>query len=93
MAPPREAVAIAELVCYVPLTFISLYVAFRHVFAKQFGWIFLNIFCALRIAGAGLEIASARNSKVLVNAKWAAIVGAIGLSPLLLAGFGMFKTM
>lgn len=93
MAPPQEAVAIAELVCYIPLTSISLYVAFRHVFAKQFGWIYLHIFCALRIAGAGLEIASVRASNNMVNAKWAAIVGTIGLSPLLLAGFGMFKTL
>lgn len=93
MTSPKEAVAIAELVVYVPLAFITLFIAYRHKFVKQLGWIYLNIFCAIRIAGAALEIASVKNPKSVSNARWAAILGSIALSPLLLTGFELLKTL
>lgn len=93
MASPREAVAIFELITYIPLTFVTFFIAFRHGFAKQLGWIYLAIFCVLRIAGAALEIVSDKNPNSLGDAKWAAIIGAIGLGPLLLSGFELLRSL
>jgi len=91
MISTRESVGIAELVLFIPFAFITPFIVYRHGFYKQLGWLFLAIFSALRVATGGLIIASAKNPDNVNDAVWAGILGAIGLSPLLLATMGLLS--
>lgn len=56
-----EHVAIAELVVYIPTGLLAVWVVFRHGAHKQLGWIYLAIFCTIRIVGSAMEIQSVNN--------------------------------
>ncbi|KAG8532313.1 uncharacterized protein KY384_003954 [Bacidia gigantensis] len=85
----REAVAIAELVIYIPLLILATYVNIRQGFSRQLGYLYLMIFCILRLGGAALTIVAVNNPTSKTDAAWASVLGSIGLSPLLLAEMGM----
>ncbi|KAL4926624.1 uncharacterized protein BDV17DRAFT_293417 [Aspergillus undulatus] len=87
----ESGVAIAELIVYIPTALANIFILFRHGIHKQLGWIFLSIFCALRIAGAILQILSDKNPGDMALLEWAVILKSIGLSPLLLASLGFLK--
>ena len=93
MISTREAIGIAEIVIFVPLHLIAVYLSFRHSVYKQLAWLFLALLCALRIASGGLAIAVTRNPENITAAVWAVILGSIGLNPLLLATMGLLKTV
>ncbi|KAJ0417844.1 hypothetical protein BJY00DRAFT_195772 [Aspergillus carlsbadensis] len=86
-----EHVAIAELVVYIPTSLLTIFVVLRHGFHKQLGWIYLSIFCGIRVAGAILQILSHNNPSNTDELEWAVILQAVGLSPLLLASLGLLK--
>ncbi|KAL4779040.1 hypothetical protein BJX76DRAFT_365650 [Aspergillus varians] len=86
-----EHVAIAELVIYIPIALVTIFVVFRHGFHKQLGWIYLLIFCVVRVAGAILQILSHKNPDDSKEKEWAAILSSVGLSPLILASLGFLK--
>lgn len=82
--------AIAELVFYVPAVALALWVAFRHGFSKQAGWIFLAILALVRIIGPSMLLAyEHKPSKSLLIG--AIVLDNIGISPLLLAMLGILK--
>jgi hypothetical protein len=85
----RDGVSILKLITYSPYLFASLYVCWRHGFMKNSGWIFLSIFCALRIVGASAQLATISNTTS--TTPFAAVTDAIGLSPLLLASLGLIS--
>ena len=87
----REAIAVAELVVYIPAFAIALFVCFRQGFTRQLGFLYLVIFSAIRTAGAVVEILSQQNPTNTSDAEWAGILSSIGLSPLLLASIGLLK--
>ena len=60
-----NALSIAELVIYAPLTVIACAVSIRHGFHPLKGWIFLFIFCALHIVGAALNLATISSPMVI----------------------------
>ncbi|CZR55858.1 uncharacterized protein PAC_05746 [Phialocephala subalpina] len=91
MVSTQEAIAIAEICVYIPTFVLTLVVVFRHGFKKQFGWIYLAIFCIVRLAGAGFKIAQTHNPDNKTDIEWAAILQSVGLSPLLLASLGLLK--
>lgn len=91
MVNTSETIAYAEIVAYVPLCVLTVYVSFRHGFHKQLGWVFLALFCAVRTAAAAIEILSVHNPTSGGDAEWAGILGSVGLSPLLLAAAGLLK--
>lgn len=91
MVAPREALAIAELAVYIPLSLLDLVVVFRLGLHRQLGWIYLLAFCGVRIAGAIFEILYANNPNSSTDAEWSGILQSIGLSPLILASFGLLK--
>ena len=91
MLPEKENIAIAELVVYIPFLLAALFVAFKHGLKRGVGFLYLVIFCSLRIAGAILSIISVHNPHNGTDIAWAAIIGSIGLSPLLLASFGLLN--
>ncbi|KAK0122055.1 hypothetical protein ONS95_010319 [Cadophora gregata] len=90
MVHTEEAIAYAEICVYVPVFLLTLIVVFRHGFKKQLGWIYLAIFCVIRIAGAGFKIQEAKSPNK-TNTEWAGILQSVGLSPLLMASLGLLK--
>lgn len=56
-----NGLAIAEIVIYTPLVVLSLALCIRHSFQFFAGWLFLLIFCALRIVGSALQLARINN--------------------------------
>ena len=87
----REGVAIGEIAVYSPVFHAALNVAFRQSFFRQIGGVYLVLFCGLRIASGALGVMSADNPTNKTDAAWTAILGSIGLSPLLLACAGLLK--
>ncbi|KAG4439019.1 hypothetical protein IFR05_005483 [Cadophora sp. M221] len=90
MVHSEEAIAYAEICVYVPIFILTLIVVFRHGFKKQLGWIYLAIFCVVRIAGAGFKIDESKHPNK-TNTEWSGILQSIGLSPLLMASLGLLK--
>ncbi|KAL2832682.1 hypothetical protein BJY01DRAFT_253790 [Aspergillus pseudoustus] len=86
-----EHVAIAELVVYILTALATLFVVLRHGFHKQLGWIYLYIFCVIRVVGAVLQILSHNDPSNTNDLEWATILQSVGLSPLLLASLGLLK--
>lgn len=76
-----NSLSISQLSVYGFLTIPTLYNLFRHGKHGLLGWIYLFIFCILRISGSAMEIKDSISTG-------AAIVANIGLSPLLLASVG-----
>ena len=93
MPSPSESLNIAELAIYLPFLFLTLFVVFRHGIHRQSGWIYLAIFCLIRIIGAALGIAAEKNPSNVSDLEWSAILGSVGISPLLLASLGLLKRM
>jgi hypothetical protein len=91
MITTPEAISIAELCVYVPVFFLTILIVIRHGFARQSGWIYLAIFCLIRIIGAVFKIESATHPFSRTDAEWGIIFSSVGLSPLLLASFGLLK--
>jgi hypothetical protein len=91
MVSTNESIAIGEICVYIPVFILTLIVVFRHGFNRQAGWIYLAIFSVIRIAGAGFTISQTQNLTNKTDVEWAAILDAIGLSPLLLATMGLLK--
>ena len=87
----QESIAIAEIVVYIPILFLTLFVIFRHGFHRQLGWIYLGIFGAIRLASAAFKIEETQNPTNITDIEWASILTSIGLSPLLLASLGLLK--
>jgi hypothetical protein len=87
----EESIAIAEICVYIPIFFLTIVVIFRHGFHRQLGWIYLAIFCIIRLAGAAFKILEAKHPTDKTDVEWASILQSIGLSPLLLASLGILK--
>jgi hypothetical protein len=86
-----EVVSVLELIVYIPIFLATLFIIFRHGFKRQLGWIYLTLFCLIRVVGAGFKIASVHNPTNVTDAEWGAILNSVGLSPLLLASMGLLK--
>lgn len=93
MLSNRESLAIAELVIYTPLLFITILVLVRQGHHKNLGWIYLFSFVATRITGAAVAIASAKHPTNDELDLWVGILDMAGLGPLLMAGLGLLKRM
>ncbi|MCJ1393146.1 hypothetical protein MMC18_006018 [Xylographa bjoerkii] len=91
MGLTEEIIAIVELCVYIPIFPLALIVVFRHGWRKQLGWIYLAIFCLVRIAGGGFKIASVKYPDNSTDLEWSAILQSVGLSPLLMATMGLLK--
>jgi hypothetical protein len=91
MVSTDEGIAIAELCVYIPIFILTVVVMIRHGFQRQFGWIYLAIFCIIRLAGAGFKIESVHHPTNRTDIEWSAILQSVGLSPLLMASLGLLK--
>ena len=93
MGLTEEIIAIVELCVYIPILPLALIVVFRHGWRRQLGWIYLAIFCFIRIVGAGFKIESTKNPGNSTDIEWSSILQSVGLSPLLMASMGLLKRM
>lgn len=94
MPSSSESLNIAELAIYAPLLLLTLFVIFRHGLRRQSGWIYLAIFCLIRLIGAALGVAAVKKEPSDVSElEWSVILGSVGISPLLLASLGLLKRM
>ena len=91
MVSTDEGIAISELCVYIPIFILTVVVMIRHGFQRQLGWIYLVIFCIIRLAGAGFKIESVHNPTNRTDIEWSAILQSVGLSPLLMASMGLLK--
>ncbi|KAL6713245.1 hypothetical protein ACLMJK_009366 [Lecanora helva] len=91
MPSERENIAIAEVAVYSIFIFPAIYVCIRHGYIRQLGWLYLVIFCGLRIAAGIMGIEFAKHPDSRTDGTWSAILGSIGLSPLLLVGIGLLE--
>ena len=91
MLNSRGGLAIAVLLYYLVAGPFALYVAIRHGFGRQSGWVLLVVLSIIRILGSILELV-VQNQPNNVNIIIAAtVLSSIGLSPLILAMLGMLK--
>jgi len=84
-----DGIAVWKLVFFSPALLISGYVAARHGFAKSSGWIYLTIFCIIRIVGAAAQLTLISNPTSEGAQTTALICSILGLSPLLLSSLGL----
>lgn len=61
MVSTDEGIAISELCVYIPIFILTVIVMTQHGFQRQLGWIYLTIFCIIRLVGAGFKIESVHN--------------------------------
>ncbi|KEF58207.1 uncharacterized protein A1O9_06133 [Exophiala aquamarina CBS 119918] len=84
-----DGVAVWKVVFYVPTLLASLLVARRHGFTKSSGWIYLTIFCIVRIVGSVAEFVLISDPTSSGASTTALVCAVLGLSPLLLASLGL----
>lgn len=71
----------AECALYAVLFIPVVFLAARHGLHGLLGWIFLALFCTLRIIGGGMAVHD--------SSPTASIISNVGLSPMLLAAAGI----
>ncbi|KAL9598447.1 MAG: hypothetical protein Q9219_004483 [cf. Caloplaca sp. 3 TL-2023] len=91
MRTPRYYVFMAQVIIYAFLLPITLFVTHRQGLFRSLGFLYLSVFCCLRVAGAGLGVASEDDRRNRDNLVWSEILGSVGIGPLLLAGFGLLS--
>lgn len=81
------SLAIAELIIYIILWPVALYILIKHGKHGILAWFYLVTFDALRIVPAAMQIAAYAQSKP--ESEVASILDAVGLSPLILCAAGV----
>lgn len=76
-----DALSAATCAIYAALFLPACYLLVKHRRDGLIGWLFLSVFCTLRIIGGGLAINSSSSA--------ASIISSMGLSVLLLATSGI----
>ena len=87
----RNGISIALIIVYAPLLLLGAFLSKRHGFGRSSGWIFLVVFCILRILSAAFNLALI-NSPTSTSLHIASgITNSVGLSPLLLSSLGLLN--
>ena len=89
----RNVLSVIQCVFYIPATIFSLFLVIRHCCRgdrAQIAWIFLYLYCHVRVAEAALGLATIGTSSVAVYAT-SILFSLIGLPLLLLTAFGLLN--
>ncbi|PLB47570.1 hypothetical protein P170DRAFT_426812 [Aspergillus steynii IBT 23096] len=78
-----DGLSAATLAIYIVLLIPTVYILVKHGRQGLLGWLFLAIFCTIRIIGSGLAVGSSSSA--------ASIISGVGLSPLLFASCGILR--
>lgn len=84
----EDILSVAKLVIYVPLLFGAAFVCYRHGIRKNSCWIYLAIFCLVRIVGAAATLYTISSTSTTAYTI-SAVCSVLGLSPLLMATLGI----
>jgi hypothetical protein len=79
---PASTLSTAQLAIYAVLSLPTIYNLYRHGKRGLLGWLYLLVFCVLRMTGSGIFLSNPASSGAIVILN-------IGLSPLLLAMLGI----
>lgn len=85
----QNNISIAEICIYTPALFIGIWLAIRHGFGRNAGWLYLIIFSITRILGASLQLATINQPTNISLYMGAATLANIGLSPIILVQYGL----
>ncbi|KAI5928740.1 hypothetical protein F4810DRAFT_645149 [Camillea tinctor] len=77
-------ISIAEIVIYTPALLLAIFLAVRHGFGRNAGWLYLIVFSLARLLGAALQLATIADPRNLSLYIGSATLQTIGLSPLIL---------
>ncbi|KAK6952891.1 hypothetical protein Daesc_005188 [Daldinia eschscholtzii] len=80
----QNNISIAQIVIYIPSLFIAIWLAIRHGFGRNSGWLYLIIFSLARIIGAAMQLATIPDPTNLSLRVGAATLQSVGLSPLIM---------
>jgi hypothetical protein len=86
----RHGISILQLAAFLPTIFLGAWIAFRHGFGRNSGWIFFVIFSLIRSIGACCSLVTLSNNSVNVYVAWI-VCNSVGLSPLLLGCLGLLS--
>ncbi|KAI9801425.1 MAG: hypothetical protein M1825_003405 [Sarcosagium campestre] len=86
----RSGISIFEILLYSPCLIVALWLALRHGFGRNSGWIFLVLFTLVRLVGSSTQLISISNRSKNV-AITDIICQSIGLSPLILVCVGLLS--
>jgi hypothetical protein len=89
----RGGVSIGELCVYIPSLFVGIYLATRHGFGHNSGWLYLILFCLARIIGPSLQLATINdptNTSLYIGS---AILNNVAISPLELTILGLLSRL
>ncbi|EJF58410.1 hypothetical protein BD309DRAFT_606118 [Dichomitus squalens] len=89
----RGIIAIIEIIIYIPILCLGIFLSFRHGFARNAGWIFLVILALIRLIGGVSHILSENNPGNSTERTMYVILEAAGLAPLLSATLGFLRTV
>lgn len=80
------AIEDAQLAVFATVLLPSLYILYKHGKRGFLGWLYVHLFCVIRVVGSAMLIYF--ESKGEIN-ETALIVSSLGLSPLLLSSVGL----
>ncbi|KAJ9265292.1 hypothetical protein DTO195F2_1904 [Paecilomyces variotii] len=82
--------ATLEIIVYVPVGLFCIYNNIRHGFRREAGWIYLTVFCIIKIAGSimAIEIEQGKDTNMTTTAT---ILNTVALSPLLNASLSFLN--
>ncbi|KAH9921456.1 uncharacterized protein B0H18DRAFT_956651 [Fomitopsis serialis] len=90
---PRGDIAVAEIVMYLPVLFVSGSLVAKHGITRRAGWIFLLILSIVRIVGGATQVAAEQNPSNITLDIVSYTLTSAGVSPLLLATIGFLATV
>ncbi|KAL1986155.1 hypothetical protein VTN96DRAFT_6807 [Rasamsonia emersonii] len=82
MLDSHGKIAVLELVIYIPVSIFCIFNNFQHGFRREAGWIYLTLFCAVKLSGAGMTIHIQESGDTSLLAA-ATVLNSVALSPLL----------
>src|SRR5882757_617688 len=89
----RSGVSIGELCVYIPALFVGIYLAIRHGFGRNSGWLYLILFCLARNIGPAMQLATISRPRNTSLYEGYAILNNVAISPLELAILGFLSRL
>jgi prolipoprotein diacylglyceryltransferase len=76
-------IAVAELAFFIIAIFPALYCLFKHGKHGLLGWVFLCVFCTIRIVGAAIIVSDESTNKTVSEA--GLIIASVAIAPLIIS--------
>ncbi len=87
MFDTSESIALGQLIFFLVCTPPSFYILFKHLKSNLSGWLFLTVFCTIRIVGSAIVVHSQTTSEPVGKA--GSIIPSVAVLPLIIAVTGV----